>query len=93
METIESEQTTPSLSQAQRMRKMSKEGSLTEDTMLDLMSEQKKPDGMDVVLRYNEIKEFFPKSFTPTQMKAGIMRLLENFRQAQIKRAKNQQSR
>ena len=52
METIESEQTTPSLSQAQKMRKMSKEGSLNEDTMLDLMQAQKKPEGMDIVLRY-----------------------------------------
>ena len=93
METIESEQTTPSLSQAQKMRKMSKEGSLNEDTMLVLMQAQKKPEGMDIVLRYNEIKEFFPKAYTPLQMKNGIMKLLENFRQAQIKRARNQQSR
>ena len=93
METIESEQTTPSLSQAQKMRKMSKEGSLNEDTMLDLMQAQKKPEGMDIVLRYNDIKEFFPKAYTPLQMKNGIMKLLENFRQAQIKRARNQQSR
>lgn len=93
METIESEQATPSLSQAQKMRKMSKEGSLNEDTMLDLMQAQKKPEGMDIVLRYNDIKEFFPKAYTPLQMKNGIMKLLENFRQAQIKRARNQQSR
>jgi ParB family chromosome partitioning protein len=93
METIESEQTTPSLSQAQKMRKMSKEGNLNEDTMLDLMQAQKKPEGMDIVLRYNDIKEFFPKAYTPLQMKNGIMKLLENFRQAQIKRARNQQSR
>lgn len=93
METIESEQTTPSLSQAQKMRKMSKEGNLNEDTMLDLMQAQKKPEGMDIILRYNDIKEFFPKSFTPMQMKNGIMKLLENFRQAQMKRAKNRQSR
>lgn len=93
METIESEQTTPSLSQAQKMRKMSKEGNLNEDTMLDLMQAQKKPERMDIVLRYNDIKEFFPKAYTPLQMKNGIMKLLENFRQAQIKRARNQQSR
>lgn len=93
METIESEQTTPSLSQAQKMRKMSKEGNLNEDTILDLMQAQKKPEGMDIVLRYNDIKEFFPKAYTPLQMKNGIMKLLENFRQAQIKRARNQQSR
>lgn len=93
METIESEQTTPSLSQAQKLKKMSKEGTLNEDTMLELMQAPKKPEGMDVILRYDEIRKFFPKSFTPVQMKAGIMRLLENFRQAQIKKAKNQQSR
>lgn len=93
METIESEQTTPSLSQAQKMRKMSKEGNLNEDTILDLMQAQKKPEGMDIVLRYNDIKEFFPKAYTPLQMKNGIMKLLENFRQAQIKRTRNQQSR
>ena len=44
IETMDSEDCTPSLSQAQRMRKMSKEGTLNEDTMLNLMSEQKKPE-------------------------------------------------
>ena len=93
METIESEQTTPSLSQAQKLKKMSKEGTLNEDTMLELMQAPKKPEGMDVVLKYDEIRKFFPKSYTPMQMKDGILHLLENFRQAQIRKAKNQQSR
>lgn len=93
METIESEQTTPSLSQAQKLKKMSKEGTLNEDSMLELMQAPKKPEGKDVVFKYDEIRKFFPKSFSPVQMKAGILRLLENFRQVQIKRAKNQQSR
>ena len=93
METIESEQTTPSLSQAQRLRKMSKEGELNEDTMLELMQSPKKPEGMDVVLKYTEIKEYFPKSFTPMQMKKGIMRLLENFHEAQIRKKRKEQNR
>ena len=94
IETIESELATPSLSQAQRMRRMSQEGTLSEDTMLDIMIEQKKPEGkLTVTISYDEISKYFPKSYTPLQMKEGILKMLENIRQAQLKKKRNQQNR
>ena len=94
IETIESELATPSLSQAQRMRRMSQEGTLNEDTMLDIMIEQKKPEGkLTVTISYDEISKYFPKSYTPLQMKEGILKMLENIRQAQLKKKRNQQNR
>ena len=94
METIESEMATPSLSQAQRMRRMSKEGTLNEDSMLEIMIEQKKPEGkLTVTIPYEEISKYFPKSYTPLQMKEGILRMLENIRQANLRKKRNQQNR
>ena len=52
LETIDSEQATPSLSQAQRMKKLSQSGELNEDTMLSIMMEQKKPEKNDITLAY-----------------------------------------
>lgn len=79
VETIESEQTTPSLSQAQRMKKMSQEGKLTEDTMLSVMSEQKKPEAERIVLTTDTLRKYFPKSYTPKKMEETIIGLLENW--------------
>lgn len=60
VETMESEDCTPSLSQAQRMRKMSKEGTLNEDTMLEMMMEQKKPEQQRIVLTPEKLSKYFP---------------------------------
>ena len=79
VETIESEQATPSLSQAQRMKKMSQEGKLTEDTMLSVMSEQKKPEVDRIVLTTDTLRKYFPKSYTPKKMEETIIGLLENW--------------
>lgn len=79
IETMDSEDCTPSLSQAQRMRKMSKEGTLNEDTMLDLMSEQKKPEQQNIILTPAKISKFFPRNYTTEQVEAVIMKLLENW--------------
>jgi len=79
VETIESEQATPSLSQAQRMKKMSQEGKLTEDTMLSVMSEQKKPEVDRIVLTADTLRKYFPKSYTPKKMEETIIGLLENW--------------
>ena len=73
VETIESEQTTPSLSQAQRMKKMSQEGKLTEDTMLSVMSEQKKPEVDRIVFTGDTLRKYFPKSYTPKKMEETII--------------------
>lgn len=62
IETIESEQSIPSLSQVKRMKQMSKEGVLNEDTILNVMTEQKKPEKIEVVLPYDSLAKYFPKS-------------------------------
>lgn len=79
VETIESEQATPSLSQAKRMKQMSREGTLTDDTMLSVMSEQKKQEKNEIVLPYDALAKFFPKNYTPHQMERMIYKLLENW--------------
>ena len=77
LDTIDSEQATPSLSQAQRMKKLSGEGKLTDDTMLEIMSEQKKPEAWNLTLPMERIRKFFPRTFTPKQMENTILNLLE----------------
>lgn len=68
VETIESEQATPSLSQAQRMKKLSQSGKLDEDTMLGIMSEEKKPEVDKIVLTSDTLHKYFPRSYTPKHM-------------------------
>ena len=75
--TIESEQATPSLSQAQRMKKLSRQGELTEDEILDIMLEQKKPECWNLTLPMNKITKYFPQSYTPQKMVETIIKLLE----------------
>ena len=77
LETIESEQATPSLSQAQRLKKLSQMGALTEDIMLQVMSEQKKPERDDVTIKAETIRKYFPKNYTPLQIQNTIIRLIE----------------
>ena len=77
IETIDSEQATPSLSQAQRMKKLSQENALNEDTMLQILMEQKKPVKDDIILSGDKLRKYFPKSYTHVQMEAVIIKLLE----------------
>ncbi len=79
VETINSEQTTPSLSQAQRMKKLSQSGDLNEDTMLGIMSEEKKPEVDKIVLTADTLRKYFPRSYTPRQMQDTIIKLLEGW--------------
>ena len=72
---IDSEQATPSLSQAQRMKKLSRDGKLNDDTMLDIMMEQKKPEGYNVVLSADKLRKYFPRSYTPQKMEETILKL------------------
>ena len=74
---IDSEQATPSLSQAQRMKKLSREGKLNDDSMLDIMMEQKKPEGHNVVLSADKLRKYFPRSYTPQKMEETILKLLD----------------
>ena len=77
LETIDSEQATPSLSQAQRMKKLSQSGELNEDTMLSIMTEQKKPEKNDVTLSGDKLRKYFPRSYTPLQIENTIFKLLD----------------
>ena len=77
IDTMDSEQTTPSLSQAQRLKKLSQEGKLNDDTMLDIMMEQKKPEKRDVVLTEDVLRKYFPRNYTPLQVQQTVIRLLD----------------
>lgn len=79
VETIDSEQATPSFSQAQRMRRLSQEGKLNDDAVLSIMTEQKKPENWDLKLPMEKIRKFFPRSYTPQRMEETILRLLETW--------------
>ena len=75
--TIDSEQATPSLSQAQRMKKLSQSGELNDDTMLGIMIEQKKPVWDRVTLGGEKLRKYFPKNYTPQQIEETIYHLLD----------------
>lgn len=77
IETIDSEQTTPSLSQAQRMKRLSQEGKLSDDTMLGIMMEQKKSEVWNLTIPMDRIKKYFPRSYTPQRMEEVIFKLLD----------------
>lgn len=86
LETIDSEQATPSLSQAQRMKKLSQVGGLNEDTMLSIMSEQKKPElSSNITLPGEKLKKYFPKSYTPAQIENTIFKLLDSWLQRRLR--------
>lgn len=76
-ETIDSEQSTPSLSQAQRLKRFSQDGKLTEDMVLAIMSEQKKPETERVVLQSRQISQYFSPSATPKEMETSILSMLD----------------
>lgn len=88
IETINSEQATPSFSQAQRMRRLSQEGKLNDDAVLGIMMEQKKPENWDLKLPMEKIRKFFPRSYTPQRMEETIIKLLETWMK---KRQRDQQ--
>ena len=88
VETMDYEQATPSLSQAQRMKKFSQDGKLSEDVMLAIMSEEKKSDLDKVTLSSDTLRKYFPKSYTPQRMQETIIKLLEAW---QKKRQRDQE--
>ena len=70
-------QNTPSLSQAQRLRKASKEGTLTRETMREMLSEEKKTEAEKLTFSTDTIRKYFPRSYTPKRMQETIIKLLE----------------
>ena len=86
LDAMESEQATPSLSQAQRLKKFSQEGRLSSDVMRAIMSEEKKGELQKVTINGDTLRKYFPKSYTPQKMEETIIKLLEQW---QKKRQQN----
>jgi ParB family chromosome partitioning protein len=85
--TIDYEQATPSLSQAQRMKKLSQDGKLNDDSMLEIMCEQKKPCWDNITLKGQSLRKYFPQSYTPMQIENIIYHLLDQWAEHQQKQA------
>jgi ParB family chromosome partitioning protein len=79
LEVMDMQQTSPSLSQAQRMKKFSQEGKLSFDVMTAIMSEEKRADLDKITLTGERLKKYFPRSYTPQQMEETIIKLLEGW--------------
>ena len=77
VEAMEYSQNVPSLSQAQRLKKLSQEGNCTFDAMCRVMSEEKKSEPDQLVIRGDVLKKYFPRSYTPRQMEETIIKLLQ----------------
>lgn len=87
LDAMEYGQSTPSLSQAQRLKKLSQAGQCTQETMYAIMSEEKKGELDTVTLKNDVLRKYFPKSYTPKQMQDTIIKLLEQW---QKKRQRDQ---
>ena len=79
LDAMDSEQATPSLSQAQRLKKFSQEGHLSIDVMRAIMGEEKKSDLDKVTFTSDTLRKYFPKSYTPQRMQETIIKLLEQW--------------
>ena len=79
LDAMDSEQATPSLSQAQRLKKFSMEGHLSIDVMRAIMSEEKKGELDRITLTGDKVNKYFPRSYTPQQKEQVILKLLENW--------------
>lgn len=89
LEVMDMEQAAPSLSQTQRLKKLSQDGLCTIDTMKEIMQELKKDEIGRISFKNEDLKKFFPKSYTPKQMQDIIFKLLESWqkkRQKQMER-------
>ena len=87
LEAMDAEQTTPSLSQAQRLKQFSQRGELTAEVMRAIMSEEKK-ETERVTLKGDTLRKYFPASYTPKRMEETIIKLLEQWQKQQKRRRK-----
>ncbi|MCD7955253.1 MAG: ParB/RepB/Spo0J family partition protein [Lachnospiraceae bacterium] len=85
LEAMDYAQATPSLSQAQRLKKQSQEGGCSMDFMRSTMNEEKKGDPDRVVFKAEDLRKYFPRSYTPQQMEKTIIRLLEQWQRKKQK--------
>ncbi len=79
LDVMDREQATPSLSQAQRLKRFSTEGKCCYEAMCAIMSEEKKPEQAKISFSSDAISKYFPKSYTPDKMQATILKLLEGW--------------
>ena len=79
LDAMDYSQATPSLSQAQRLKKLSQSGECTQDAMYKVMSEEKKDELDRITLRSDVLRKYFPRSYTPIQMEQTIIKLLEQW--------------
>ncbi len=77
--TIDCEMATPSLSQAQRMKQISREGKLTDDIILQIMSENKKPECWNLTIPMNKVSRYFPRPYTPKEIEEVILALFDKW--------------
>ena len=82
LEAMDYAQTSPSLSQAQRLKKLSQEGGCTLDAICEVMNEIKKDELDHVTIKNEVLRKYFPKSYTPKQMQDTIIRLLEKWQRS-----------
>ena len=82
LEAMDYAQASPSLSQAQRLKKLSQEGDCTLDAMCEVMNEIKKDELDHVTIKNDVLRKYFPKSYTPKQMQDTIIRLLEKWQRS-----------
>lgn len=87
--TIESEQATPSLSQALQMKNLSRQGRLTDDEILRIMMDKKKPECWNISIPVSRLVKYFPQTFTPKDMEETIMSLLDGWARNQTKEHRN----
>ena len=79
LDAMDYSQNTPSLSQAQRLKKLSREGKCTQEAMFSIMSEDKKDDLTRITLSNDILRKYFPRNYTPLQMQETIIKLLEQW--------------
>ena len=77
LDAMDYSQNTPSLSQAQRLKKLSREGKCTQEAMFAIMSEDKKDDLTRITLDNDVLRKYFPRNYTAHQMEQSILKLLE----------------
>lgn len=83
LDAMDYSQNTPSLSQAQRLKKLSREGKCTQEAMRSIMSEEKKEEQERITLSSDTLRKYFPRSYTPLQMQQTIIKLLEQWQKKQ----------
>ena len=86
LDAMDYSQNTPSLSQAQRLKKLSREGKCTKEAMRSIMSEEKKEEQERITLSSDTLRKYFPRSYTPLQMQLTIIKLLEQWQKKQQRR-------